>query len=249
MVPRQTGLVARLARDVATGDEQVTADRVDVASGDHSSAGRLDRFDGRVRRQHREDPERREDASLIGSIGVDIDDQRRAGGAASRRSDGSDDRRDATGVVPMPMRQEEHVDAGQVDGEPLGVGEPDVTVGSHVKQHRCRALPLPGRGKCREAVTCHAEMVEGDNAVMPVVLPGRWDAHEQVGQLGELRNARIDARERVGRVVDDDGDGELVELEARFSEMRRHRRIIAERRFAAVRASRSNAPVWSIRGR
>ena len=112
----------------------------------------------------------------------------------------------------MPVRQEQDVDARQVDGQPLGVGEPDIAVGADVEQHRRRALPLPCRGECGEAVARDAEVVEGHDAVMPVVLAGRRDAAEQVRELGELRHSRADARERVGRVVDDDRDGELVEL-------------------------------------
>ena len=128
----------------------------------------------------------------------------------------------------MPVRQEQHVDAGQVDGQPLGVGEPDVAVGADVEQHRRRAVALSGRGERREAVAGDAEVVEADDAVVPVVLAARRDAPEEVGHLGKLRHARGDARERVGRVVDDDRDGELVELGCRGFRSGCHRRIVPE---------------------
>ena len=56
-----------------------------------------------------------------------------------------------------------------------------------------------------------AELVEGDDAVVTVVLAAGRDAAEQVGDFGKLRDAWGDAREGVGGVVDDDRDGELVE--------------------------------------
>ena len=47
---------------------------------------------------------------------------------------------------------------------------------------------------------------------MAFVLAGGRDAAEQVCDLGKLRRAWGDAREGVGGVVDDDRDGELVEV-------------------------------------
>jgi hypothetical protein len=47
---------------------------------------------------------------------VNVDDQRRTTGAMARRRDGLDDGREASGMIPVPVRQKQHVDAGQVDG-------------------------------------------------------------------------------------------------------------------------------------
>jgi hypothetical protein len=55
-------------------------------------------------------------------------------------------------------------------------------------------------------------MVEGHDAVMAFVLAAWRDAAEQVCDLWNLGNSRVDAREGVGGVVDDDGDRELVRL-------------------------------------
>jgi hypothetical protein len=55
-------------------------------------------------------------------------------------------------------------------------------------------------------------MVESHDAVMTVVLAAWRDAAEQIGHLRKLGNSRVDARERVGGVVDDDGDRELIQL-------------------------------------
>ena len=84
----------------------------------------------------------------------------------------------------MPVRQEQHVDAGQVDGQPLGVGEPDIAVGADVEQHGRRAVAPSCRGECGEAVTGDAEMVEGHHAVVTVVLAARRDAPEQYAISG-----------------------------------------------------------------
>ena len=130
----------------------------------------------------------------------------------ARRGDRGDDSRDAAGVVPVPVRQEQHVDAREVDGEPLGVGEPDIAVRPDVEEDRLCLRSSSRGGEGREAVTRDAEVIEADDAVVPVVLANGRDPAEQVRKLGKLRNAGRDARERVGRVVDDDRDRELVEL-------------------------------------
>ena len=162
---------------------------MDVGVGDDATAGRLDGVDGGLRRQHGEDVERREDAALVGPVRVDVDDERRATGTVAGRGDGGDDGGDAAGVVPVPVRQEQHVDGGQVDGEPFGVGEPDVAVGADVEQDGCRAVAPSCGGECGEAVTGDAEMVEGDDAVVTVVLAARRDAPEQIRHFGKLRDA------------------------------------------------------------
>ena len=157
--------------------EQAAAHRVLVTVGDHVTAGRFDLVDGGVWRQHGEDAEWREDAALVRSIGMDVHDERQARPTLASVGDRGDDGRDAAGVVPVPVRQEEHVDGREVDGQAFGVGEPDVAVGADVEQHGHRPFPLPRGGECREAVTGHAEVVEGHHAVMAVVLPARRDAH------------------------------------------------------------------------
>ena len=58
-------------------------------------------------------------------------------------------------------------------------------------------------------------MVERHDAVMPVVLTARRNTPEQVRDLRQLRDPWVDARERVGGVVDDDRDGQLVQLWSR----------------------------------
>ena len=60
-------------------------------------------------------------------------------------------------------------------------------------------------------MTGDAEVIEAHHAVVPVVLTARRDPAEEVGHLRKLRHAGADARERVGRVVDDDRYGQLVE--------------------------------------
>jgi len=181
-----------------------------------------------LRREHREDAEGGEDAALVGSVGVNIDGERRATGVTAGLGDRGDDGRDAARVVPVPVREEQHVDAGQVDGQSFGVGEPDVSVGAHIEQHRRGAISLSGGGEGGEAVTRDAEVVEAHDAVVPVVSAARRDAPEEVGHLRKLRHAGSDARERVGHVVDDDRDGQLVELGCCGFRGRCHRVIVPE---------------------
>jgi hypothetical protein len=157
---------------------------------------------------------------------VDVDDERGASGTVAGAGDGGDDGGDAAGVVPVPLRQEQHVDAGQVDGEPFGVGKPDIAVGADIEQHGCRVVALSCGSQRGEPVAGDAELVERDDTVVTVVLAGGRDAPEQVGDFGELRHAWSDAREGVGGVVDDDRDGELVEV-GRARE-RCHRSIVPE---------------------
>ena len=57
-----------------------------------------------------------------------------------------------------------------------------------------------------------AEVLEGGDTVVAVVLPAGCDALEDGGQLGKLREPGADTRQGVGRVVDHDRDEELVEL-------------------------------------
>jgi hypothetical protein len=56
---------------------------------------------------------------LVGTVGVHIDHGWCATGAAARLGDGGDDGRDATRVVPVPVRQEQDLDAREVDGQAL----------------------------------------------------------------------------------------------------------------------------------
>ena len=185
------------------------------ACGGHVAASRLDGFDRRLGRQHREVVERRQNPPLVGTLGVDVDDKGRPSRTISRGGDRGHHGGDAAGVVPVPVRQEQHVDARQVECQPLGVCEPDITIGADIEQHCRRAVPLSCGCERREAVTRHAQVVEGDDAVVPVMFAARRDASEQVCELGKLRYSRGDTRERVGCVVDDDRDGEFVELGSR----------------------------------
>jgi hypothetical protein len=66
---------------------------------------------------------------------VHIDHERCATGATACLGDGGDDGRDATRVVPVPVRQEEDLDAREVDGQALGVREPDIAVRTDVEEH------------------------------------------------------------------------------------------------------------------
>jgi hypothetical protein len=151
VVPCETGFVGRQSGDV-TAREQEVRDDVHVGARDDLPAGRCDGVEGGFGWKHREDVERREDAALVGSVGVDVDDERRAAGPAARGGDRGDDGREGPGVIPVPVRQEQHVDGRQVERQALGVGEPDVAVGADVEQDRRRAVSPSGGRKRREAV-------------------------------------------------------------------------------------------------
>ena len=150
---------------------------------------------------------------MVGTVGVDVDDERWRPARSRSLGDGGDDGRDATGVVPVPVRQEEDVDAREVDCEPLGVGEPNVAVGSDVEQHGSRVVSS-SRGR------------PGPRSRDTRTRGGRTRQHSRARRAGrsagsgragtparEAAAGRARSRsERVGRVVDDDRDGELVEV-------------------------------------
>ena len=81
----------------------------------HRAAGRLDGCDRGVGRQHREIVQRCQDPALVGSIGVNVDDEWSEARAVARFGNRGDDGGDAAGMVPVPVREEERVDGGQVE--------------------------------------------------------------------------------------------------------------------------------------
>jgi hypothetical protein len=86
----------------------------------------------------------------------------------------------------VPVGQEQHVDGTEVHGQPLGVGEPYVAVGADVEEDGGRSVAVASFGERGEPVAGDAEPVEGDDALVAVVLTHRRAA-EEVGHLGELR--------------------------------------------------------------
>src|SRR5438128_6377269 len=114
VVSGEAGFVARLARDVAAGEKEV-ANGVRVGVCGDCAAGRLDGFDRGVGRKHREIVERGQEPALIGSIGVNVDDEWGETRALTRLGNRGYDGSDAAGMVPVPVRKEQHLDAGQVE--------------------------------------------------------------------------------------------------------------------------------------
>ena len=147
MVAGEAGFVARLAGDVAAGhEESVTA--CSSAWVTNSTAGSFDRFEGGLRRQHREVVEWGEDSTLVGPVGVEVNNERRATGVGSAAAIVATTVVMPPEVVPVPVRQEQHVDAGEVDGEPFGVGQPDIAVGADVEQDGRGAVVVSCGGEC-----------------------------------------------------------------------------------------------------
>ena len=103
VVSWQPGFVARLARDVAAAKEQF-AHRVDFCIGDDGGACPFDVVDGGLRGKHCNDVERSEDPALVGSVRVDIDNERGSTGAVALGGDRFNNGGDTPRVVPVPVR-------------------------------------------------------------------------------------------------------------------------------------------------
>ena len=159
---------SRSGRDVAAGQKEI-GNAVDFRMGDDVATGGLDRFDVGLRGQHREDVARNSAAAMTSTTG-----------------------REASGMIPVPMRQKQHVDAGQVDG----------LLARRWRARRRRrgrrqtapapcAPPSSGR-QCREAVTCHAQLVEAHEQLCPScwpaggMLPSRYAISGSRGTPGPM---------------------------------------------------------------
>ena len=127
--------------------------------------------------------------------------------AARDRTDGD---RQAAAVVPVPVRQEDGLDGGQIEVQPGRVVEPHVAVRADVEQHAARLVADAAGDEHREPMAGHAEVVEGGHHVVAGAA-GRRRAAQQRRHLRQLGHTGIDARQGVGLVVDDDGEHELIE--------------------------------------
>src|SRR5262249_5483822 len=106
---------------------------VRLSRGGDPTAGGFDRFEGGFGPEHREDTKGREDAALVGTVGMDVDEERRSTRSRPGGRYGGHDCGDATGGIPVPVRQEEHVARREIDAEAFRVGEPHAAVGADVE--------------------------------------------------------------------------------------------------------------------
>ena len=136
---------------------------------------------------------------------MNVDDDRIVDArASSGRGDRFDRDGKTTAVIPVPVRQEDRVDRGEVDAEAVGVVDPDVAVGADVEQHRVALVADPTRQENRQPVTGHAQVIEHRDAVVAGVLAHGWSTCQVRSHFRQLRHTGVDARQRVGLVVDDD---------------------------------------------
>ncbi len=113
-------------------------------------------------------------------------------------------------MVEMPVRQEDVLDRREVDRQSPSIVEPDVGIGSDIEQQAAFHATPAARHQYREPVTSAAELIEDGLAVMAFVLAARRSSRGEVDDLRNLGHALIDARERIGLVVDHDQNLQLV---------------------------------------
>src|SRR5215469_4519951 len=142
---------------------------------------------------------------------MQVDDRPRKTGAGPRLSDGGDDLWKPAAMIEMPVRQEDVLDRREVDRQSPSIVEPDVGIGPDVEQQAAFHAAPAARHQYREPVTGAAELIEDRLAVMAFVLAARRGPRGEVHDLRNLGHALIDARERIGLVVDHDQNLQLVE--------------------------------------
>jgi hypothetical protein len=114
-------------------------------------------------------------------------------------------------VVEVPVREKEALDHGEIDPQPRRVLLPYRRVGPHVVEQRVSPVAAPPCDEDGEAVASATETIEHHLARMSRKLALRRQAREEACRLGHLRDARVDAGERVGLVVDDDRQPKFVQ--------------------------------------
>jgi hypothetical protein len=80
-------------------------------------------------------------------------------------------------------------------------------------------MAMPAAGDQQgEAVAGATQLIEDGLAFVPLVTARRRRARRGLHDLRDLRHAFVDARKRIGLVVDDDENLQLVELHDTFGE-------------------------------
>src|SRR5207253_8981721 len=81
----------------------------------------------------------------------------------------------------------------------------------HIEKQRVSPVAAPPCGEDGEAVASATEAIEHHLARMSRELARRREAREEAHRFGNLRDAGVDAGERIGLVVDDDRQPKLVQ--------------------------------------
>src|SRR5215472_1754186 len=98
---------------------------------------------------------------------MQIDDRRRETRGGSGCGDSGYDFRETAAVIEMPVRQEDVLDAREIDAESPRVVEPEVGIGADIEEHAVSQLPPAARDQYGETVTGAAKLIEHGLAVVP----------------------------------------------------------------------------------
>src|SRR5689334_17772094 len=165
-----------------------------------------------LRREQDHHSGRQQDSTLIRPVRVDVHERRFEASPPPRLGYRRDDLRQCPAVIEVPVRKEDTLDRRQVDAESRGVVLPDRSVRTHVEKQRVLPIAAGGGGEHREPVTGATKTVEHHLARMAFELARGGQTTDEAGHLGRLRDALVNAGQRVRLVVHDDGQPELVEL-------------------------------------
>lgn len=119
-------------------------------------------------------------------------------------------------MIEMPMRQEDALDAGEIDVQPARVVEPELRVGANIEQHAAQLTVPAASDEYGKTVTSASQLVEHRLAFMALEVATWRPARGEVNDLRNLRYTGVDARQGVGLVVHDDQDFQFVELQNVF---------------------------------
>jgi len=133
VVADQAGFVTSQAIDLATSKEEAVAKRMWLAMLSHPSARGFDGLEIGLLREQSDNADGQQDSTLIGPIGVQIDDRGCEPRLASSLGNCCHDLGQRPAVIEVPVRKEDDLDARQVDAEACGIGHPKVGVGPNVQ--------------------------------------------------------------------------------------------------------------------
>jgi hypothetical protein len=134
VVPGEALLIGGDAGDCPAAKKEAVADRMGAIMGYDLTAGLPDVFKGRLLRQHYHRPAGQQDAPLVRTIGVEIDERLREARRQPRLANRGDDPWKTAAVIEMPVRQQDVFDCREVDRKSPRIFEPQVGIRADIEE-------------------------------------------------------------------------------------------------------------------